>query len=39
MAKRKSWAVRHKSGRLLFITHSKRTAMNRLSMGWNVTRQ
>lgn len=39
MVKVKSWAVCHKSGRVLFITHSKRTAMNRLAMGWKVKRQ
>lgn len=31
-----SWEVRHKSGRVLFVTGSKITADNREKMGWIV---
>lgn len=30
------WAIKHKSGRVLFITDSKVTADNREKMGWIV---
>lgn len=30
------WAVKHKSGRVLFVTSNERTANNRRDMGWIV---
>lgn len=30
------WAIKHKSGRVLFVTDSKVTADNRRKMGWIV---
>ena len=30
------WAVKHKSGRVLFVTSGERTANNRRDMGWIV---
>ena len=30
------WAIKHKSGRVLFVTDSKVTADNREKMGWIV---
>lgn len=30
------WAVKHKSGRVLFVTSDERTANNRREMGWIV---
>ena len=30
------WAVKHKSGRVLFVTSDERTASNRRDMGWIV---
>lgn len=30
------WAVRHKSGTVLFVTNCERTANNRREMGWIV---
>lgn len=30
------WAVKHKSGRVLFVTSDERTANNRRDMGWIV---
>ena len=31
-----SWSIKHKSGRVLFVTDSKVTADNREKMGWIV---
>lgn len=30
------WAVKHKSGTVLFVTNCERTASNRREMGWIV---
>ena len=30
------WAVKHKSGTVLFVTNCERTANNRREMGWIV---
>lgn len=30
------WAVKHKSGAVLFVTNCERTASNRREMGWMV---
>ena len=30
------WAVKHKSGTVLFVTNCERTANNRREMGWMV---
>lgn len=33
------WAVKHKSGRVLFVTSDERTANNRRDMGWIVEKK
>lgn len=33
------WAVKHKSGRVLFLTSDERTANNRRDMGWIVEKK
>lgn len=33
------WAVKHKSGRVLFVTSDERTASNRREMGWIVEKK
>lgn len=33
------WAVKHKSGRVLFVTGNERTANNRRDMGWVVEKK
>lgn len=33
------WAVKHKSGRVLFVTSDERTASNRRDMGWIVEKK
>lgn len=33
------WAVKHKSGRVLFVTSNERTANNRKDMGWIVEKK
>lgn len=33
------WAVKHKSGRVLFVTSNERTANNRRDMGWIVEKK
>lgn len=33
------WEVKHKSGRVLFVTSDERTANNRRDMGWVVEKK
>ncbi|UNI77086.1 hypothetical protein KpnSVR6602_36 [Klebsiella phage KpnS_VR6602] len=33
------WAVKHKSGTVLFVTNCERTANNRREMGWIVEKK
>lgn len=33
------WAVKHKSGRVLFVTSDEHTANNRRDMGWIVEKK